>query len=478
LSITNDGDGAFEGELRVYLPSLRRHIGLPKVTVPPRGALWLPLRVPLSDPRLCRNCSVFANTDYIAYATAELHFLEYENGILAMEFAAPTAGELVLQLSRQPSGPFLAGGRPAEFDWDGTNMRARLTIPAGRGLGARVRISLAIDPPEASGFLKDLNRLLIGLPNTVTASYSSEELAARSRLRAPKGFSVKEVTRAGPEITYQVTPAADAVHGEFCDLALEADGVTLGRARVPLLKPATLRLPQALRLHAGAAEIPIDPPIILMDPRGGRNLDITVRNHSSEIRTFTVTAEGNGLEFSPTKTEVSIGPVMERVVSLRVFTTAPGLYDARVRMTGGGDADVPIRLLAAPRNQVTSWQADLDGDGLPEHVVENQRVRAVFSTAGGRWLEFVWKDTGADVLPEQGALGGPDRVRIEPVSGGLRLVAPAWTRTVRLDPTEASLAIEHAGSLPAVPSAAPDGLHFQSVADTPAKTVFTIQSAN
>lgn len=477
VSVTNDGDIVFASELRIYLPSLRRHISIPKVTVPPRGALWLPVRVPLSDPRLCRNCSVFANTDYIAYATAELHFLEYENGILAMEFAAPTEGELVLQLSRQPSGPFLAGGRPAEFDWDGASMRARLTIPAGRGLGARVRISLAIDAPEASGFLKDLNRLLIGPSNTVTASYSSEELAARSRLRVPAGFSVKEVSREGAEITYSVTTPPEAVHGEFCDLALEADGVTLGRARVPLLKPATLRLPQALRLHAGAAELPIDPPIILMDPRGGRNLDITVRNHSSEIRTLTVTAEGKGVEFSPPKAEVSIGPVMERVVSLRMFATAPGLYDARVRMTGGANADVPIRLLAAPRNQVTPWQADLDGDGLPEYVLENHRVRAVFSTAGGRWLEFVWKETGADVLPEQGALGGPARVRIEPAANGLRIHGNDWTRTVVLDPSEPSLTIEHTGALPAVTSAAPTDLQFQSVAETPTKTVFTIRSS-
>ena len=40
------------------------------------------------------------------------------NGILAMEFAAPEPGEVVVQLARAPSGPFLAAGGPADFDWD------------------------------------------------------------------------------------------------------------------------------------------------------------------------------------------------------------------------------------------------------------------------------------------------------------------------------------------------------------------------
>jgi hypothetical protein len=478
VSVANAGDGPFESELRVYLPALKRYIVLPKVAIPSGGALWMPVRVPLADPRLCRNCSVFANTDYIAYATAELHFLEYENGILAMEFAAPKAGEVVLQLSRQPNGPFLAAGHPAEFDWDAASMRARLAIPAGRGLGARVRISLAIDAPEMSGFLRDLNRLLIGRANTVNATFSSDALAARSRLRAPNGFLVRQIAQSGAEVAYEVMTPAGAVHGEFVDLALEADGVTLGRARTPLLKPATLRLPQAIKLHAGAAEAPVDPPVLIVDPRGGRNLDITIRNHSGEIRTFVIEAEGGGLTFSPAKTEISIGPAMQRDVSLRVFAGQPGLHKARLRMTGGGEADQPVRLLALPRNQTVAWQADLDGDGIPEHVLENQRARAVFSTAGGRWLEFVWKDTGQDVLPDQGALAGSERVRIEPADGGLQFRGSGWTRAASLHPTEARLTIEHSGPLPPVPSAAPAGLRFESIAETPAKTVFRIQPAN
>ena len=478
VSVTNTGDGPYEGELRVHLPRLNRNITLPRVTVPSHGALWMPVGVPLSDPRLCRNCSAFANSEYIAYATAELHYLEYENGILAMEFAAPHPGEVVLQLTRQPHGPFLAAGHPAEFDWDEVHMRARLAIPAGRGMGARVRISLAIDAPEISGFLRDVSRLLIGAPNTLAASFSSEELAARSRLRGPAGFAVRQMSQEGAGITYEVRTAPDAVHGEFADLALEADGVTLGRARVPLLKPATLRFPQAIQLHAGASEAPVDPPVIAVDARGGRNLEITVRNHSAEIRTFTVTAEGAGIEFSPPKTEISIGAAMERQVALRVFADAPGLHEATIRMTGDGQANEPVWILALPRNQTLAWRADLDGDGVPEHVLENQRARAVFSTAGGRWLEFVWKDTGQDVLPEQGLWPGAERIRIEAIGGGLRFQAAGWTRTATLDPAAARLTMDHSAPLPPAPSVSPRGLQFKVTTEDRSRTEFRIQQAN
>src|SRR5689334_11379426 len=65
---------------------------------------------------------------------------------------------------------------------------------------------------------------------------------------------------------------------------------------------------------------------------------------------------------------------------------------------------MPVRLIAAPRNAAVAWSADLDGDGAQESIIENQRVRAVFSGPDAtRWVEYVWKDAGVNVLPEAGA---------------------------------------------------------------------------
>ena len=167
-------------------------------------SLWLPVEVPLAGGGLCNECSAFANGEYIVYATAELQTVEFENGILAMEFAAPQAGEVMLQLSRKPSGPFLAGGKPLDFDWDEKTLRARLPVPAGKGAASRVRIGLAIEAPETSAFFVDAKRLVIGQKNldldlllfratggALAPAPAGElhgearaEIAARNRLRA------------------------------------------------------------------------------------------------------------------------------------------------------------------------------------------------------------------------------------------------------------------------------------------------------
>jgi hypothetical protein len=100
-----------------------------------------------------------------------------------------------------------------------------------------------------------------------------------------------------------------------------------------------------------------------------------------------------------------------------------------------------------PRGQTVAYSMDLDGDGEPEWVLESQSARAVFSPrGGGRWLEFVWKATGANFLPEQGALPGSGAVEVRNLEGALELVTDAWKRTVRLD--GAVLTIQQNAPLP------------------------------
>ena len=50
-------------------------------------------------------------------------------------------------------------------------------------------------------------------------------------------------------------------HPSFQNLALEADGVALGRARVQLFRAASIRLMQGMQLHFGPqTEMTPDPP--------------------------------------------------------------------------------------------------------------------------------------------------------------------------------------------------------------------------
>jgi len=408
------------------------------VSVPAGESLWLPVSVSMGQNGLCPECSHFSNAESIAYANVELLSIEYENGILAMEFAAPEAGEVILQLERQPVGPFLAGGKPAKFEWDEKSLRARLTIPAGAGADHRVRVGIAMEEPETSAFFNEARRLVIGEKNAIATAYSSADVAARSRLRIPDGYTARAISKDDTRIDYEVTVPADGVGGDTVSFGLEADGALLGRANLQLLPPVSLRFQDAITARIGAHELRPDPAVVIVDPKAGTNLDLTVRNNWPAIRTYKLDASGSGLEFFPPKTEVVIGPADERHVSLRVFaaegaTDTAGLRDWKIRATGAADLEMPMRAILLPRGRTIIWNADLVGDGFPQWVVESQHIRAVFSPEdGGRWVELIWKDTGANFLNEAGAFAAAGRTEARANGDALELTGPGWTRTIRV----------------------------------------------
>jgi hypothetical protein len=448
VSVVNRGTQAFQDDIRVADP--KRPIVIPGVSVGPGESLWLPVGVSLSQKALCHECSNFSPVEQILYATAELLSIEYENGTLAMEFAAPQRGSVVLQLERQPVGPFLALGKPTEFEWDEKTLRARLPIPAGVLPDRHVRIAIAIEEPETSAFFDDASRLIIGAKNVVSTTYSSPDVAARSRLRLPEGYTAEKVVRAPNQIDYEIAVPASAADGDFANFALEVDGVALGRARLQLFKPVALRFADAISLHFGPrATLLANPPVIPIDPKAGTNIEVALRNNWPAIQTYKLEAGGEGLEFFPPKTEITIGAASERRIDLRVFAPqgAPSLHDARLRVSGAAALDVPMRILAVPHVGTVVWTADLDDDGSPEWILESAQARAVFSTQdGGRWMEFTWKDGGLNFLPEQGMFASADPVEVRKADDALEFIGNGWTRTARLD--GAALTIAQNPALP------------------------------
>jgi len=450
LSIANASQKAFHDDVHVVEALTKRILLVPGVSVGPGQSLWLPLGVSLGPDGLCRECTNFAPTEHIVYATAELLSIEFENGILAMEFAAPEPGEVILQLARRPTGPFLAAGKPTDFDWDEPHMRARLKIPAGTQQGNRVRIGIAIEAPDTSAFFNDLHRLVLGRKNTVSTMYSSAEVAARSRLRLPEGYTATPTAKSPNEIDYEIAIPADAIHGDFASLALEADGVALGRARVQLFRPASVRLVSGMQFHFGPqTELTPEPPIAAIDPKGGSNLEISIRNNSSQIQTYHLEPAGQGLEFLPPKTDVSIGPTDERRVEFRVFAAegSVGVRDWSLKIAGGADLAMPMRMVLVPRTGAVAWTADLDGDGVPEWILESAKVRAVFSAQdGGRWMEFTWKDTNTNFLPETGIFAQAGPVEVRQNGGALEFTGKGWKRTITLN--GGALTVEQSTPLP------------------------------
>jgi hypothetical protein len=106
-----------------------------------------------------------------------------------------------------------------------------------------------------------------------------------------------------------------------------------------------------------------------------------------------------------------------------------------------------MRVVLVPRTGTVVWSADLDGDGSPEWILESAKVRAVFSTQyGGRWMEFTWKDTDVNFLPEAGLFAQAGPVDVRQNGDALEFSGKGWKRTVTLN--GATLTVEQSTELP------------------------------
>jgi hypothetical protein len=408
-SVTNDTQDPWVGEVRVMYPFLQRPIGLPAVTVAAHDMLWLPVNIPLTAGVLCSGCTGFAPSDHLAYATAELTAMEYENGILAMEFISFSPGEAVLQLSHEPVGPLIGGGKPSVFDWDPKTQRARLTIPAGNKTTGHVRVALAIDAPPATAFFDSASVLLIGETNKLTAHFSPAAVASRSRLRiVPELTATQEV--APPEIdpdkvktdkpavvSYRVNVPAGVVADDTAQVAIEADGMQLSHLQLRIVPPAAVTFEDAVTVRvAASSSVPLTPPTIPVNQRSGRDIVLSLRNNAPEIRTFELTLTAPGLEFSPAKLNVSVGASVARELIFRIFSSkaSPGIHEGTVTLSGAAVLSEPIRFVVLPPSGGIAWSAGAFS------MLESVKSRASF--LAGRWLEMINKDSGADMQPAGG----------------------------------------------------------------------------
>ena len=402
-TVVNDSPKDWKGEVRVMYPPAQRPILLSNVALAPHDVLWLPVNIPLVAGPMCAGCSGFAPSDDLAFATAELTAMEYENGVLAMEFIAPTAGEVVLQLSREPTGPLLAAGHPGTFDWEPKTQRVRLPIPAGNAKTGRVRVALAIDAPPATAFFDSASVLLAGETNHLTAQFSPATVAGRSRLRTiPELTTAQDDVVPGAEkdqpshITYRIAVPATAVPGDTAQIAIEADGSQLSHLRLRVTLPVAVTFEDAVAVRVAADSfVRLSPTTIPMNQKSGREIVFSLRNNAPEIRTFEVTLQVPGLDFSPAKQTVSVGASVARDVTFRVFGgAAPGVHQGEVKVSGAAHLVEAVRFVVLPSTGAVAYS----GEGFS--ILESTKSRASF--LGNKWLEMIDKDAGHDLQPAGG----------------------------------------------------------------------------
>ena len=189
------------------------------------------------------------------------------------------------------------------------------------------------------------------------------------------------------------------VDGDTADLAIEADGVRLSHAQPRLKVPAALSFSDAVSVRLAVnSTLPLNPAVLPMSQRLGREVTVLIHNNAPAIRTFRLELKAEGLEFSPASTEVTVGYSTTRPVTFRVFgaNAAPGLHTGEARLSGAAGTTEPIRFVVLPQNGAIAWSAD----GFS--FLESLHQRAAFLPA--RWLEFITKETGKDALPPGGAV--------------------------------------------------------------------------
>ena len=300
-------------------------------------------------------------------------------------------------------------------------MRARLTIPAGKQTGNRVRIGIAIEAPDTSAFFNDLHRLVIGTqehrvhgvllrggggtfppaPARGLHGRPHHQIAQRNRLRnlRPRRRPARRFRQSCASKPMASRSAARASNSSApppsaCSPAMQFHFGPQDRADART----------ARRRHRSQGR------------RQSRNLDFATTHRRSRPTTWNPPAQG--LEFLPPKTDISIGPTDERRVEFRVFAAEGHRRPARLecsRVTDGADlTHADAAGAGAPRPHRRRGAPIWMPTASPEWILESAKVRAVFSTQdGGRWMEFTWKDTNTNFLPENGifAQAGPVEVR-------------------------------------------------------------------
>jgi hypothetical protein len=190
----------------------------------------------------------------------------------------------------------------------------------------------------------------------------------------------------------------------------------------PKAKPApsqnySFRVLDAVPLALGdTASLQSYPPLVVLDSGRQDSLLLEARNLSGESSgKISVQLEGpikGSASLHPRKELSTLGKLRlnwpaERGRKLSGISPGPDglVHEMLVLHSAAGARKLPIAFLIATPGSSSHYQFDFDQDGANEWVLENDRVRLIFSpAAGGDLWSFVDKDAAYDLLSSVGGL--------------------------------------------------------------------------
>ncbi|MFB3921094.1 MAG: alpha-amylase family protein [Terriglobia bacterium] len=416
---------------------------LPRLTLPPRESLMLPVRVPLSNP-YWELAPGLAPDDEVVYATSELSRVAYDGAALKLEFTAPSDGEVALRLSQRPRGATIDGA-DATVQEDSQRGLYVVRIPQGDAPHFMRTVELAY-PTEGP-------RITI---NARGPWIAGETLALRMRLENPRltplegqldlvagaiyksenpPLSVHIPPRASREFSFPIEAPREVAENERVELR-----ATFRERRSPTTwgwtSEVTLHHPFEYSLTPVESfplredqNIPIvHPTLATLNLPGEAKFQLQVKNWLAHEQVVTLTVEAAEMTVTPASAQLVLPAQGEANVELRAAPSkGSGLYRFGIRLHSGPyEVREGVALAAVRENEAIAYSFDYDRDGFDDVILENRAVRCYITPgAGGRAFAFVLKGSNQNAFNSVGGMRDSFTTRFEP--DDMKDVAD-WTR--------------------------------------------------
>jgi hypothetical protein len=416
---------------------------LPRLALPPRESLILPIRIPLSHS-FWPLAPGLSPEDEVYYATAELSRVAYDGRTLKLEFTAPADAELALRLTEQPR-ELRVDGAPATLSADSQRRLTIVNIPQGDAphflrtveiTYPREGPSITLDPrtPWIAGQTRAV-RLRVENPRLTPLEGELDFVAGTIYKADNPPLSVHIPARSAREFSFPVEIPTDSAENQPVNLLAtfhdRNSAVTWGwRADVTIHHPFMFSFGPAENFPLREDQsIPIvHPTLASLNLPGEATFQLRVKNWLDHEQVITLAAEGPEVTLNPASAQLVLPAQGETTVELRARPEkGSGFYRFQVRLHAGPyQTREDVALAAVREGEAIAYAFDYDRDGFEDVILENRAVRCfVTPGAGGRAFAFVLKGTGANAFNSVGGMRDSFTARFEP--GDMKDVAD-WTR--------------------------------------------------
>jgi hypothetical protein len=420
-----------------------RSIRLPRLTMPPRESLMLPVRVPLANP-YWQLAPGIEPSDEVFYATAELSHVSYDGTALKLEFTAPADAEVALRLARRP-GHAALDGQPAMIQEKAE--RHLYIVRIGRGLAPHfLRTLELVYPHEGLRLMIDPREPWIaGETRTVSVRVENPGPAAfQGTLEFDGGLphrgenrsrQVEVPAQSSREFAFPVEIPADITPQQPVTLTArlrETNSPTTWawHSQVTAHRPFDFSVAPVITfpLREDLA-VPIEHPTLAsLELPGETVFQVRVKNWQDHEQVVSLATTGANLALTPAGAQLVLPAQAEKIVEVHATPSGgSGIYPFAVDLQAGDHRGSEGVVVAAWRKgEAIAYQFDYDCDGFPDIIMENSVVRLFVSPfAGGRAFAFVNKTTGTNAFNSVGGMRDNFTRRVEPED--MRNL-PDWTR--------------------------------------------------